>query len=80
MRSDGRVADAPIDPEYVEAFRRDGFVVVPALLADDELTRFGAAVDAAVATRTAWDRRRLAIRTGPSIVAGSRRGRRSRAS
>jgi ectoine hydroxylase-related dioxygenase (phytanoyl-CoA dioxygenase family) len=42
-----------------DSFRRDGFVVIPGLLADDELGRFGAALDAAVAARTAWDRRRL---------------------
>jgi ectoine hydroxylase-related dioxygenase (phytanoyl-CoA dioxygenase family) len=59
MRSAGRATGSPIAPEHVEAFRRDGFVVVPGLLDGDELARFGAAVDAAVAARTAWDRRRL---------------------
>jgi ectoine hydroxylase-related dioxygenase (phytanoyl-CoA dioxygenase family) len=43
-----------------ESFGRDGFVVVPGLLSAEELTRFGAGVDAAVAARTAWDRRQLA--------------------
>jgi len=43
-----------------EAFERDGYVVVPGLLTPDELASLGAAVDAAVAARTAWDRRSLA--------------------
>jgi ectoine hydroxylase-related dioxygenase (phytanoyl-CoA dioxygenase family) len=46
-------------PELVEAFARDGFVVVPGLLTDGELDRFGAAVDAAVAERSRGDTRRL---------------------
>ena len=58
MPSDRRQGHGPRD-EHVEAFRRDGFVVVPDLLDDAELVRFGAAVDAAVAARMAWDRRRL---------------------
>ena len=44
----------------IEAFRRDGFVVVPDLLTEAELERYGAAVDAAVASRRAWDTRVLA--------------------
>jgi len=40
-----------------DAFDRDGYVVVPGLLTADELDRLGAAVDAAVAARTARDRR-----------------------
>jgi len=47
-------------PQLVEDFRRDGFVVVPDLLTPDELTRYGTAVDAAVARRSAHDRRGLA--------------------
>ena len=43
-----------------EAFDRDGYVVVPDLLSADELDRLGAAVDDAVAARTARDRRTLA--------------------
>jgi ectoine hydroxylase-related dioxygenase (phytanoyl-CoA dioxygenase family) len=43
----------------VEAFRHDGFAVVPGLLSDAELDRFTPAVDRAVAERTAHDRRRL---------------------
>ena len=45
--------------DVADAFARDGFVVVPDVLSPAELDRFGAAVDAAVAARTAWDRRRL---------------------
>ena len=44
---------------HIDAFWRDGFVVVPGLLAAAELDTFGAAVDAAVAARTRHDRRRL---------------------
>lgn len=44
---------------HSDAFRRDGFVVVPDLLSVAELDRYGAAVDAAVAARTRHDRRRL---------------------
>ena len=47
----------------VEAFRRDGFVVVPDLLTPDELERYGAAVDEAVAVRSRHDTRPLAQRT-----------------
>ena len=43
-----------------EAFERDGYVVVPGVLSPTELDRLGAAVDAAVASRTARDRRQLA--------------------
>ena len=44
---------------YAEAFRRDGFVHVPGVLTSDEIARYGAAVDEAVATRKAGDTRRL---------------------
>lgn len=43
----------------VEAFRRDGFAVILRLLSDAELSDFSKAVDAAVAARVSWDRRRL---------------------
>jgi ectoine hydroxylase-related dioxygenase (phytanoyl-CoA dioxygenase family) len=46
-------------PQRVEAFQRDGFVVVPDLLNAAELERFGTAVDAAVARRTRDDTRAL---------------------
>ena len=42
---------ALVAPELVEAFRRDGFVVVPGLLTPAELSHFGKCVDAAVAAR-----------------------------
>jgi ectoine hydroxylase-related dioxygenase (phytanoyl-CoA dioxygenase family) len=47
------------DGALVAAFQRDGFVVVPDLLSDDERERFGAAVDAGVAKRTRRDARSL---------------------
>jgi ectoine hydroxylase-related dioxygenase (phytanoyl-CoA dioxygenase family) len=53
----------PPAPHLVEAFRRDGFVVVPDLLSPDELERFGAAVDEAVARRSRHDTRALAEKT-----------------
>ena len=46
--------------ELIERFRRDGFVVVPDLLTDAELEKFGAAVDRAVAERKRGDDRVLA--------------------
>jgi len=49
-----------LTPELVDDFRRDGFVVVPDLLRAEELARFGAAVDAAVARRSRRDTRPLA--------------------
>src|SRR5680860_301930 len=52
-----------VDPGLVEQFDRDGFVVVPDLLTDDELDHFGTAVDAAVAHRTRHDHRPLAERS-----------------
>src|SRR5215471_17536529 len=44
----------------IEAFRRDGFVVIPDMLSAEELQRFATAVDAAVSARMAWDSRQLA--------------------
>ena len=44
-----------LDGALVEAFERDGFVVVPDLLDAVELDRYGGAVTAAVAERTASD-------------------------
>jgi ectoine hydroxylase-related dioxygenase (phytanoyl-CoA dioxygenase family) len=49
--------------EWIETFRRDGFVRVPGLLDPAEVDRFRAAVDAGVAERTAHDRRTLAEKT-----------------
>ncbi len=48
-----------VSAEQIERFRRDGFVVVPGLLTDKELDRFGAAVDRAVRDRGRHDHRRL---------------------
>lgn len=50
---------ALVAPELVAEFARDGFVVVPDLLTDDELSRFAAAVDDAVAARQRNDHRTL---------------------
>jgi ectoine hydroxylase-related dioxygenase (phytanoyl-CoA dioxygenase family) len=49
-----------LSDDIVAAFRRDGFVVVPDLLTDEELGQYGAAVTAGVRARTAGDRRALA--------------------
>jgi ectoine hydroxylase-related dioxygenase (phytanoyl-CoA dioxygenase family) len=48
-----------VAPDLVAEFVRDGFVVVPDLLTDDELERYGAAVDAAVRARQRDDTRPL---------------------
>lgn len=52
-----------LDPALREAFDRDGFVVVPDLLEHRELDRYGAAVGAGVAARTAGDDRPLTERS-----------------
>lgn len=44
-----------VDPALVEAFQRDGFVVVPDLLTPDEVARYDEAVTAAVRFRTRDD-------------------------
>ena len=49
-----------LDPRLAADFERDGFVVVPDLLGPEELARFGAAVDDAVARRSRHDTRPLA--------------------
>ena len=51
---------ASLTPDLIDCFRRDGFVVVPDLLTESELARFGSAVDAGVARRTRHDTRQLA--------------------
>ena len=48
-----------LSDDLIQAFRRDGFVVIPDLLSDAELERFGAAVDRAVALRAQGDNRKL---------------------
>jgi ectoine hydroxylase-related dioxygenase (phytanoyl-CoA dioxygenase family) len=55
----GRILDEGI----IDSFRRDGFVVVPNLLTEDEVDRFGVAVTAAVRSRTAGDDRPLSERS-----------------
>jgi hypothetical protein len=47
--------DRLLDEGLVEAFGRDGFVVVPGLFEDSELERFGEVVTTAVLDRTAED-------------------------
>lgn len=51
--------DGLLDEALVQAFERDGFVVVPDLLSAEELDRYGALVAAAVAARTAASTVRL---------------------
>ncbi len=53
-------AEPVVREDLIEKFRRDGFVVVPDLLSDNELDKFGAAVDRAVADRKCNDTRALA--------------------
>jgi ectoine hydroxylase-related dioxygenase (phytanoyl-CoA dioxygenase family) len=48
-----------VTPDVIEAFRTDGYVVVPDLLTTDELARFGPAVTQAVHDRKAGDHRSL---------------------
>jgi hypothetical protein len=48
-----------VSPSLVENFRRDGFVVVTNLLSEEELGKFGAAVDRAVRDRGRKDHRKL---------------------
>jgi len=55
--------DAGVTADHVAAFERDGFVVVDGLLSDEELDRYGAAVDACVARRNADDLRPLEERS-----------------
>ena len=57
------VTDAGVTAEHIEAFARDGFVVVDGLLDDDELATYGAAVDACVARRLSHDPRPLEERS-----------------
>jgi len=48
-----------LDAEVVEEFRANGFAVAHGMLSAEELGRYGAAVDEAVARRTAGDLRRV---------------------
>lgn len=49
-----------LQPGQVSDFAANGFLVTPGLLSSDELDRYGAAVDDAVARRTSGDQRSLA--------------------
>jgi hypothetical protein len=57
------VTDAGVDAGHIEAFERDGFVVVDGLLTDRELESYGAAVDACVGRRQAYEQRPLEERS-----------------
>ncbi len=48
-----------LDPERVDAFARDGFVVVDDVFSPEELSSFGQAVDAAVEGRAGADTRKI---------------------
>ena len=52
--------ESAVSQAMIDAFRRDGFVMVPNLLSGEELERFGAAVDRAVRNRGRNDHRALA--------------------
>lgn len=52
-----------LNSDLIDRFRRDGFVVVPDLLTDEELRTYGVAVTAGVRARTAGDDRPLAERS-----------------
>ncbi|HEY6426108.1 MAG TPA: phytanoyl-CoA dioxygenase family protein [Acidimicrobiales bacterium] len=60
MTSVEPVEEIEVSEDLVAAFRRDGFVVVPDLLSEDEVRRYGTAVDEAVARRSRHDTRGLA--------------------
>ncbi len=49
--------------EQVESFEEKGFIVIDDVLSIDELERYGSAVDAALAKRTQWDKRKLEDRS-----------------
>ena len=52
-----------VTQEQIELFEQKGFIVINDVLPDDELDRYGAAVDAALANRTRWDKRKLEDRS-----------------
>jgi ectoine hydroxylase-related dioxygenase (phytanoyl-CoA dioxygenase family) len=49
--------DSGLDPQIVRRFDQDGFVAIPDFFTSEEVERYGAVVDAAVARRTATDGR-----------------------
>lgn len=52
-----------LSQEQIDAFRRDGFVVVPGALTSGQIESFGAAVDEAVSNRSAGDHRSVEEKT-----------------
>lgn len=48
-----------VTKDQIDAFDRDGYVVIPELLSEEDLARYGAAVDEAVARRKGHDKRPL---------------------
>ncbi|MCH2335591.1 MAG: hypothetical protein MK311_12590, partial [Pseudomonadales bacterium] len=52
------LAKAPTQ-EHLQTFEHRGFFVSEDMLSIEELDRYGAAVDEAVAKRTRWDKRKL---------------------
>jgi hypothetical protein len=52
-----------ITDEHVEVFGQKGFIVIDDMLSNEEIERYGPAVDEALAMRTRWDKRRLEDRT-----------------
>lgn len=54
---------SPVSEAHIASFQLDGFVVIPDLLAEAEILEYGAQVDAAVASRMAWDTRHLQEKT-----------------
>lgn len=60
MTTDDAMNRSGISQAEVDSFRENGFLLVEDFFSHEELDRFGKAVDAAVAHRTADDHRRLA--------------------
>lgn len=54
---------ALLSPEQIDRFQSDGFLVVDNVFSSEELSNYGAAVDAAVAARAAVDTRSVADKT-----------------
>ena len=59
MATTGTVTGQLLSADVIDQFQRDGFVVIPDLLTDEELDRYGPAVTAGVRARTAGDDRPL---------------------
>jgi len=52
-----------LTPSQLEVFEEKGFIVLDDMLSDEELDRYGRAVDEALAKRTRWDERPLEHRS-----------------